>query len=401
MSSSSFESQVPSLINVGVEESNSNVEVVSEDKLKNSVNTYDNFHNQNDHAVKVGLFGSDIEDAIKDPETVVFNQENEYGDVITPLLVPAERLEWYNIDLLSRTYGTDKKFYYYTHPPISNNSDTRSFAQSLLKQKLDEGSVIFFDKYQNEDVKSVNLLEDLGPDYEIENLGGGDKKRTANTYIGPVAVKGVADIKNSPPLIKVFQSEVEHGEVSENPDNGVSFAEVIKGDDAKRMWEIYKNPFDELGAEHPAITGFDEQGFADILQDPEVVKIINRVDGKISTLCVFVQDFDHCPWYNKEYFKENYAEYYDTNNILIFPGIVSDEQMRGNNYSLKVIDLATNMLAKRDSNFLVTFECTETSSEYIPTIVTSAVSNSGVAEIIGLEKPISITEYKAVKKVTS
>ena len=35
-----------------------------------------------------------------------------------PLLVSAESLKWYNMDVLKAEYGYGKEYYYYAHPPV-------------------------------------------------------------------------------------------------------------------------------------------------------------------------------------------------------------------------------------------------------------------------------------------
>ena len=148
-----------------------------------------------------------------------------------------------------------------------------------------------------------------------------------------------------------------------------------------------------LGEGHPLHTGFDKDGLLGILKDENVFKLVNRVDGKISTLCFFVQDFKHYPWFNTKYYEDKYPDYFKSSNILIFPGIVTDEEMRGNDYSQDVFLLAARMLAKRGSNVLATFECTEKSALYIPKILATALNYSGVAHIENVETPISSTDY--------
>jgi hypothetical protein len=365
-----------------------------------AISVYSDYRDLHDEAVKIGLFGQDLEDAVCSSDTIFVNHRGESNDEIhIPLLVPADRLEWFNIDLLKRVYGSDKQFYYYTHPPL-DDEQTSQAAEIILKDRLDDGAVIFFDEYDSAgSEQNANLFEHFGEQYVEEVLGGGDVQRKAITFAGPVDIVSGAEVKAAPSLFETYQAAVEKGEFRVDTQNGVALVDVVNDSDASRLWEIYKNPFDELGAEHPATTGFDETSFMEIMSDPEVIKVVNRVDGKISTLCILTQDFDHCPWFNKLYFQQHYPDYFNTNNVLIFPGIVSDENMRGNDYAAAVIDLLDEVIYKRGSNLLVTFECTETSATYVPKIVMAAVANNGLLKISGLEQSISETIYKAIRKI--
>jgi hypothetical protein len=365
-----------------------------------SMELYEAFRDQHDEAVKVGLYGEDLERVLRNPRTVLAKYEagDGEGPAYMPLLVPADELKWYNMPLLRTTYGYGKEYLYYAHPLIPDETGQDTI-EAALKTKLDEGDIIFTDQYASRSNQEVfDKLTANNQSYALENIGGGDVQRTGEVFVGPVAFEGVTEVKQAPSIQETYKTMIASGELHEEPENGVSLAETITGEEAERIWEVYKAPFDELSKEHPMYAGFSKEELTDILADPEVVKVVNRVDGTISTLCFFVNDFDHCPWFNKEYYEENYPEYYETGNVLIFPGIVTDQNMRGNDYGMKVIDLATQLYAKRGSNILVTFECTETSAVYIPTIVEMAIGHSGKGKITGADTPISVTEYKALRK---
>ncbi len=379
---------------------------LTEEQARTSASQYDAFRNHHDESLKIGLYGEDLEKAMKDPDTtflVCKDKGRKNEEMHLPLLVPAEKLDWYNMHLLKITYGEDTEFLYYAHPPIPEDDKSKEIVIKTIREKLDSGAIIITDNYKDQPNILEKLNKELGDDpneiaYQTENLGGGELERGVEVFAGTVEFKDVSDSKTAPSVFDVYHQKIESGEFEANPQNGASLAEIIEKSDAERLWQIYKNPFDELGAEHPTLAGFSKEQFMDLMHDPEVVKIVNRVDGRISTLAMFVQDFDHCPWFNKDYYKENYPEYYDTENILIFPGIVSDENMRGHNYSMDVIKLATKMFAERGSNVLITFECTETSAQYVPKIVKTALETSGVAKVSTIDKPISMIEYTALRK---
>jgi hypothetical protein len=356
---------------------------------------------EQDEAVKVGLYGEDLQRVLRNPKTVLAEYEGKDGQPVhMPLLVPADELKWYNMPLLRGTYGYGKDYLYFAHPFMPPDEDSKDAIADTLRKKLEEGDIIFTDQYSGSEVNPAlaQLIDESDGAYTYENIGGGDVQRTGEVFVGPANFKDTQEVKESLSINEIYGQMIAKGELSANPDNGVSLVETITGPEAERIWEIYQEPFDELSKEHPMYAGFSKEELMDILADPAVAKVVNKVEGTISTLCFFVDDFDQCPWFNKEYYQERYPEYYDTKNILIFPGIVTDPKMRGNDYALAVIDLATQLYARRDSNVLVTFECTETSAVYIPTIVEMALGHSGKGKISGIEDPISVTEYKALRK---
>ncbi len=360
---------------------------------------YSSWRDKDDQAIRIGIFGEDLESAVKSRKTVFINTKDQDGNKTrSPLLVPAEDLEWYNTDLIGEKYGNDAKVLCYVHPPLGDEKSAAK-AESILRQKIEKGYVIITDKYADDTSSPMAKIIQEAKEgaFSVEAFGG-DTESRVDVFAGPVSVNNTGEIFEAPSFYEVYRDAVENGELSDDPSNGVSVQEVIENEEAEAIWKIYENPFEELGRDDPTHAGFDREQLLDILKDPAVTKIINRVDGEITTLCIFLHDFEKAPWFNADYYKENYPEYYDTGNILMFPGIVSDENKRGNNYAMDVIDTATKLAAKRGSNTLVTFECTEISTTYIPEIVTAAINNSGAANITSLDQSISQIEYFAVKK---
>ncbi len=369
-----------------------------------SMQVYDAYRGDSDGAIKMGLYGDDLATALEEDDTSVIIAENKEGNLLAmPLFVPAEKLEWYNMDFLCQTYG-DAEILYYAHPPVDALPTARQLVIEEVKRKIDDGAIVFFDEYRDEDSPGDWLGEALsagddGSEYTIDTMGGGEVQRKVDIFVGSVSVLGdEGTVRTAPSFVDVYNAGVESGLYETDVMDGVSIVDKIDGDEAERIWDIYENPFNELGEETPTLAGFDKHGLTEILNNPRIAKVINRVDGKISTLCFFLSDFSDAPWFNDEYYKKNYPEYYETENILMFPGIVSDENMRGNDYGQAVIDLVCSVAAKRGSDFLVTFECTEISTAYIPKIVQAAVTHNGLLGIKGLDQPVSIMEYKAIRR---
>lgn len=372
---------------------------LTSEQMTHSLALYERYRDYSDEAVKIGLYGEDLEAAYNNPNSILLKHADKKGETYTPLLVPVQQLTWYNMSLLKRVYGEETDFYYYAHPPIPETEESQTIVARAIKEKLDQGAIIFTDQYTGQPDAILDIVSNENG-YASENLGGGNQLRTGEVFVAPVNV-GVETISQDVPSIyDVYRQCIEDGEIKPDPQNGVSLVQTIEDDDAERIWEIYENPFDKLTEEHPMNAGFTKTELLDILSDPNVAKIINRVEGKISTLCFFVQDFDQCSWFNKKYYKEQYPEYYNTNNILIFPGIVTDEHLQGSLFSLPIMSLVTKLFVKRGSNMLITFECTETSATYIPKIVTFAINHSQMgARVEEIKEPISVSEYRALKSV--
>lgn len=395
---SRFSEEVPLAEQLGAVKNVVMGEEIGDKAINRLAETYEKFRNEQDEAVKIGLYGEDLKAAFKNPKAHLAEYQQPNGiKSFMPLLVPAEDLEWYNMDLLERSYGEGKEFYYYAHPPLPEDEASQQAIQDALKVVLEQGAIIFTDDYEGRLVGPLDEVANSSERYRLNDLGDDDKERNGQVFITEVEFKDVEGVRKGPSLQEVYKGCLERGELQVDPENGVSLAEVIEGDEAEKIWKIYKGPFDKLTLEHPMNAGFHKEELTEILADPNVAKIVNRVDGEITTLVFFQNDFSNSPWFNRDLYKEKYPEYYDTNNILIFPGIVTDESKRDQGYAANTINLALELFARRGTNILVTFECTEISATYIPYVVTSSINESALGHVEPIEKPVSKTVYRALQ----
>lgn len=365
---------------------------------------YTSFRDKNDKELRVGIFGEDLASAIASPDTISITYIDENNsEVKVPALVPIDNLEWYNTDLIRRTYGSTEGVYCYVHPPINSDEDAAEVI-SLLQSSIDQGKVIVTEKYAVDQTSPIAQIVDFAKSdasYEVEAFGGKTDSRV-DFFSGYVKVReGNSDIFQAPSLEEVFNDAVASGEMERDSVNGPDLVGIIDDKEAEQIWDVYEKPFEGLGKDDPTLAGFDKDTLLEILKDPSITKIVNRADGQITTLMIFLQDFEKAPWFNKHKYAQNYSRYYETGNVLIFPGIVTDESKRGNDYATNVIDFTSELLARRGSDFLITFECTEESTTYIPKLVQGALEHAGYLSVNGLESPIGQIEYFALSRAKS
>lgn len=354
--------------------------------------------------LRVGVFGEELETVAANPETISIMGIKGATERRMPVLAPIGSLEWFNFDLMKRIYGSNNEdVMVYLHPEVSTLEESEKAKQAISKV-LDSGGVIIGDLYADDNNSPLrSIIKDAkdNPDYEITRFGTLEQPSAAYFYNGEVKFAGVKKVSKAEPISETYSRLISYGiEGMEkpNPDNGPDLMAVIDGQEADEIWRLYKKPFEELGVNDPIFAGFDEETLKEILKDPNTTKIVNRVNGKISTLLMFVDDFNKVPWFDPVKYKEKYPEYFDTNNILIFPGIVTDKEMRGMNYAQSTIDFALKLYAARGSNAIITFECTQISSTYIPELVAGVINNSGIATIEGVEEPVGSIEYFGIRK---
>lgn len=392
---SNFEADTPSM-------SHSREVVLPVASVERCEQSYNDFRSASDGPIRIGLYGHDLEAALRNPDTVLMTHESD-GEIISqPLLVPLKGLEWYNIEYLQRLYGKETEFYYYASPQIKEDEATHALVENAISEKLDTGAVIVADSYREATKASLenHPLGNLAVKYVVERFNEEENAARTDIFAAPLhPIDYERKIVNAPTPQEVYVEETAAERMQPNETDGISLVSTISGEDADRIWNIYSEAFDHLSEKDPMYAGFDEDQLKDLLADPEVLKLVNRIDGTISTLCIVTQGFEQCPWFNAEYFKQNYPEYYETNNIFLFPSIVSDEKLRGQMYSTSLISTLSSLLANRGTSALMAFECTAISTQYIPgKVVKYGVKRSGNAEIEGLDEPVGVIDYWAIHK---
>lgn len=371
---------------------------LDEETISRSVTFNNSYRNASDEAVKIGLYGEDIEAAISNPESflVQYESTDDTESVYAPLLVPVESLEWYNTQLLKERYGTNDKIYYFAHPSVLETETEKAKITNVINTVLESGAKIIYDFYPSQQ----SIVQQLGLEngFKTENLGRGLAAGEAEVFSGVLKVGEEKHIAKSPTLSEIYEQGVKNGEFKHDTQNGVTLETVISDKEIEKVWKIYEKPFERLSKDDAMHAGFDKDTLLGMLKDQDIVKILNRSKGEITTLLFFTNDFKFCPWFNAEYYKKNYPEYYETDNIFMFPGIVTGDSIKGQSYSLKLIDLAVKIAAKRGTDALVTFECSSVSKMYIPRIVRRAINRSGAGTTDDFTKSISSMGYKVLSK---
>jgi hypothetical protein len=367
-------------------------------------------HQEAGGGIRLGIVSDEeFEEVIKNPETISlqYKKAGRGKETVTaPFLAPVESMPWYNLTYLRQKYGEDAKIYVFVHPP---GNDPNNVIADTMQAVLNEGGVILLDylkgdsPFHSEDwhpgeQENGAMLMQRGSDtYQFERLGSKHLSEDA-VFDGIVEIHGAEQVAEAPDLHVAYLEAVQSGELEVNERNGASMELVMSPEDISRVWDIYRRPFERLTEGSPVLAGFSEEELRNQLLDPEIVKMVHRQDDAITTVCLLSNDFSKYPWFNSEYYKRTYPEYYNTGNIFLLPGIVSDETMRGHSYALPLLDMLTKVVALRGTGLITTWECTEISRRYIPKIVDRAVNASGLATISNLEEPVSLIESAAVTK---
>lgn len=335
----------------------------------------------------IGLSHEDYSEACINPNTLFVGRGNKR----VPILIPTSGLYWYNKQFLQEKYEGAEVYVY-----VGNTVGREELG--VMHDLLNSGGVILLHKQEsqsNPEESAVRSSYDILREVRSEKLGA-----FLNQYIGYVEFEGADDdFTRGPTYVDVFTRAVESGFINKVQNgNVVSIESEIDDNQIDRLWCIYKSPFEDISASSPISAGYDKQGFYRAMKDPSVIKAVNRKDGVITTLALFETCLGNAGWLNPEYFAKKYAPALDTGNLLLFTGIVSDENMRGSAYSADVINVLLKVADMRKQNQVITFECNEVSSEYLPEIVSSTINSSGFSRVNGLEKEVSRIVFEVLRK---
>jgi hypothetical protein len=368
---------------------------------QNSITEYEKYRMDDNDALCIGLFREDLERAFTDERTVYYERTTDKNETVhIPVLVHVDSLEWWNSELFRELYPS-KDVFVYTHPNRLTEIDDEEITK-VLEAAVSLGFVIATEKYKLDETspiaKFIKKCSDEKPDSVI-TFGDNELPSSVDYFATEVNFFG-ADTKKSPSIFTVYEQMIDEGIVKPNEPNGVSIAREISGNEANKIWQLYKLPFDNLGKNDPTKAGYSEEMLKELLSDPNVLKVVNRSDSEITTLLLLLDKLSDAPWFNENYYRNTYPEFYDTGNIVISPCVVTDEEKQGNDYALDTLDFMAQIYARRGSNVILSFECTQISTQYVPAITRYVLEKSGLLSLSSLEAPIGTIQYFGIDNST-
>jgi hypothetical protein len=352
---------------------------------------------------RLGLSEEDLAMAWADERAVTIRYEVVGGEEVDlPLLIPADRLYWYNEDFFSSYYGQGTPILYYSHVPLSLGGPPGGQALERVAEHLARGAILIADGYLREGVATEfdtwrSALHSRFPGgVTVESPHGGAADAVLNQFVATLTFDGATAFRPSASFYEHYREALMTGEFSLQ-ERGVEIATVIDDHESEHLWSIYEGPFDAISGGQVLRAGFDRRAFLDVLRDPEVVKVVRRREGGIATLCMFVTNLRRCPWLSVDYYQETLRDAHSTDNILVFTGVVSDKSLRGQSYAHGLLTALAQLVKRRGTACVITFECNGISSAYVPQIVERAIREVPGAAVSGLAEPVSQLAFRAIR----
>lgn len=330
-----------------------------------------------------GFSPDDLVKVFNDPETIWFSVEQGGEKYDWPLLTPVENFSEYVQKYFDEKYGVDSKLLYLSLPP-EENTDLTAFADTL-SEHVDSNTrlVVDYESSANSMQYLSKVAAKVGFNLEIDEMTDPKNGTAASVYHyeGLARIQPDEKPRSFSDLREAYADLIADGsyvgdsqlidvtKVDERLESGASLRD--------RLWDIYKEQFSQLIENHPARQAQFEHEFDAMLRDPGTLTVAHFVEGDVVSFASFVGNIDACDWLNMEFYKKRFQD----ETVLYFPGIATDSKKQGNNYSMELINLTAQVMARAKIQPRIVFQCTNISADYIPLIVGSAIEATGRGDI--------------------
>jgi hypothetical protein len=307
----------------------------------------------------------------------------------TGILVDAQYLYWYNSDVV-RQLAQDGSAFVYTH------ADASPGTAEAIASVVDEGNIVLVNFDESSNDRLPELLD------ELQQFPGAECRLIEsvyqNQYIAQVDFEGCEGYQAAEGFVDFFNNHPEFLPGEEEAEFPLLLGSIEDDEEIDRLWKIYNSRFEYVSERSVTEAAFDESEFKRILRDPGVVKAVHMQDNKVVNLMLFMTDLSDASWLREEYYQQYTQEAYETNNLLLFLGVVSDPDAEGSMHMLSPISLLTRVGQARQSSVAITFECNEVSAKYLPGLVKFAIEQTGFSRVSGLDEPVSQSRFMQISK---
>ena len=312
---------------------------------------------------------------------------NKAGDSISwPLLTPIKNNSEYITGFFEKTKVGVGQVLYFSNPHELPSESEDDEISKILRDNLKQGAIIIYDEI--DDSTTVNFISKYFPDNpsELEHHDFVDDKNGSPAAVlhfeGQLSVH--SDTEPTSNNLRDAYKEVEakydidptrHRSTYILDVNQLMSDPVEKERVLKKLWNIYDGQFSKLVENHPSRQAQTESELRHMITDKNTMTVIHKEDSEEVSYAMFVGDIGACDWLNTDYYNNKYAD----EQILYFPGIVTDIEKKGH-YSHLLLDLVGKVLTTANIDTRIVFQCTNISATYVPKIIEKAVEAASVRD---------------------
>ncbi len=301
------------------------------------------FNAESPHPQMQGLGPDEFQSVLGDPETVCTTITTDEGEQLDmPQLTSVKANFWLNTELFEQVFPDEMQAgdvrYFRDLGQVAAGSQVRAVVSALGESQ----GVLAFD-YPTDDPeypeRVARLIEESGAVITSEQQLGTQTYYAGKCHIKRPELAGTRD----PSLMVTFDRMLADGVLEPYTDNGASYHKLISKEEAEKLYETYEAAYKGIN-NHPCRQSVDADEFYHMLtEDSSIIKLVNRVDGEITTICLVTDDLEGCDWLDPRAYQKRFPEEHAENELIYFPAIYTDPEKKGHMYARQIIELLARM----------------------------------------------------------
>jgi len=321
-----------------------------------------------------GLLAEDVRAALADERTVTAGlRTDRFLPVVeVPVLTPIDLVTWYSSEFRTARFGEQLAAGYTcwhlsTFPAVPDDTYEELLGDALdrLRVATSGGIIIFADHAERDDDPSGRRLAQLlarechGSCEELLQPGG------------PVREHYLAGVFNAGDGGRLLHSVDLRTRVTGATDDERFLDE---------LWAIYERPFKRLAEKTPLRTYFDHDELAGVLGKDGAVQISHRENDRLVSWAMMTTSIESFPWMDPQSFR-SIDPTIPPERTHVFPGLVTDEEFRGNHCTDKLIAEIAFALEQQGPRHLIVFETLDENVDFLPRLIEDATEATGYGTV--------------------
>lgn len=345
-----------------------------------------------------GLTSVEFSEAVIDP--TVYKTSVEIGEkhVSIPQLSPVEKNVWLNAEYYRKCFPDDYSagnvMYYVDIPSVQPSEAVVSRVQELATSQ----GVLVFD-YPDSDPAYPDRVR------AVANAAGAEVQESLilgnQTYfVGQTILKRITGPHNSPKTFyEAYEAAVQDGSYNlDQLENGPSVQKLIGDEDAQYMLTFYEDAYQALN-DHPCEQGLSPQEFMDMMtKNEDVIKFVNKVDGKITALCLLYNNLEDLSWVNPDFYQQNFGDKKASGQLMWFPGLAADPSSEAGNNTQAIVNLIAQLVEKGGNEMLIAFDCCDMNTGFLDVFLENMINKTPQASM--KIETIAVQKYCALRLKT-
>lgn len=164
-------------------------------------------------------------------------------------------------------------------------------------------------------------------------------------------------------------------------EDGKVIIDALTPEEIDFWWPVYDEPFNEINRTNPCRQSFTKEEFAEAMVSPTMAKLAYVENGEIISMCLLSNDFKHFPWLSQEFYKAQYPDEFESEDIYYFVSLLTNPEKQGQLHATKVVDFITELYALDENEAIVTFDCCPANKKSLPGMISWAVRNTGLGTL--------------------